>query len=103
MSETTAYRTAGSGRRAQLFVDPVEDAVDESARLLRAELLGDLDRLVDRDLHRHLGCPEHLVDGRAENVAVYDRHAFEVPVLGVLPDDLVSSALVRVRASVARL
>src|SRR5207244_1022088 len=85
------------------FVDPVEDAVDEAARLLRAELLGDLDRLVDHDLRRHLGGAEDLIDGHTQNVAVHDRHALEDPVLGVLLDHLVDLGLVRLRATDERL
>src|SRR5439155_20958642 len=38
-----------SERRPEFFVDAIEQAVDEPARLLGAELLGDLDGLVDRD------------------------------------------------------
>src|SRR2546427_975861 len=56
-SERTAYRTADD-----------QDPVDEAARLLRAELLGDLDRLADHDLGRRVVAPEHLVDGQAQDV-----------------------------------
>src|SRR5262245_41208437 len=38
MSERTAYRT-DSERRAEFFVNAIEQAVDEPARLLGAELL----------------------------------------------------------------
>src|SRR5262249_58952119 len=39
---------------AKLLAAAVEDAVDERRRLVRAEALGDLDRLVDRHLRRHV-------------------------------------------------
>ncbi len=81
-----------SARR--LARDPIQDAVDEPARLLGPELLGDLDRLVDGDLGGHLGVPEQLVDGRAQDVAVHGRHALEIPVLRGLGDEGVDLALV---------
>src|SRR5687768_14467225 len=89
MSERTAYRTSSLRRRTELAVDAVEDAVDEAARLPRAELLGDLDRLVDDHLGRRFRAPAKLVHREAEDVAVHDGHAIEVPVLGVAGDDVV--------------
>src|SRR5690348_14014226 len=76
MSDRIAYRTSRrSGGRAQLLVDAVEDAVDEAARLPRAELLGDLDGLVDGHLGRYLILIQELVHGQAQDVAVDHRHA----------------------------
>ena len=41
-----------------------EDAVDEAGRVGAAVLLGQLDRLVDRDLGRDVLAVEHLVERR---------------------------------------
>src|SRR5262245_7526741 len=104
MSERTAYRTgADSERRAEFFVDAIEQAVDEPARLLGTELLGDLDGLVDRDLRRHVGIPQELVDREPQDVAVDDRHALDVPVLGELREGVVDLGLIRLRAPDERL
>src|SRR5262245_46585780 len=83
----------------ELFVNAVEHAVDEAARLLRPELLGDLDGLVDGDLWRHVLGPQELVEGQPEDVAVDHGHSLEVPVLGELRDDLVDLSLVRLGAA----
>src|ERR687891_904815 len=96
MSDRIAYRTTppvSGGRGTMLAQDPVQHAVDEPARLGRPELLGDLDGLVDGGLGRHLGLPEQLVHRHPEDVAVHHRHAVEVPVLGVLREELVDLAL----------
>ena len=74
--------------------DPVEDAVDEPARLGGAVPLGQLERLVDGDLGRDLGAEEHLVGAQPEDVAVDGGHAVEPPVLGHLRDHLVDLGLV---------
>src|SRR5215470_730723 len=104
MSDSTAYRTgADSERRTEFFVDAIEQAVDESARLLGPELLGDLDRLVDRDLRRHLGRPQELVDRQPEDVAVDDGHPLEVPVLRELRDRVIDLRLVRLHAADERI
>src|SRR5215470_4728976 len=87
MSDRIAYRTGRrSGGRAELLVNAVEDAVDETARLPGAELLRDLDGLVDGDLGRDLALLEQLVHGEPQDVAIDDRHPVEIPVLGVLRD-----------------
>src|SRR5437667_9088569 len=93
-SESTAYRTHASAGGPQLFVDAVEDSVAEAARLLRAELLRHLERLVDGDLGRHVTGPENLEDAFAQDVPVHHRHALELPVLRVLGDQLVDLLLV---------
>src|SRR6185436_18769983 len=62
--------------------DVVEDAVDKGAGVLGGELLGDVDRLVDRDQGRDVLSIEELVGRQAEDVAVDRRHALELPVLG---------------------
>src|SRR5438034_11281739 len=80
-------------------MDAVEDAVDEAARLARAELLGDLDRLVDDDLRRRVRAPAELVDGETEDVAIDHGHPVEVPVLREARDDVVDLALARLRAA----
>src|SRR5262245_38820235 len=99
MSESTAYRTGtGSEGRTELFVNAIQQAVDEPARLLGAELLGDLDGLVDRDLRRHVRRVEQLVDRKPENVAVDDGHPVEVPVLRELRDRVIDLRLVRLGA-----
>src|SRR5262245_28543425 len=89
-------RTLAGG--PELFVHAVEDAVDEPARFLRAELLRDLDRLVDHDPGRRLAHPQELEDTLSENVAVDDGHPVDVPVLRVLRDHLVDLPLVQLRA-----
>src|SRR5207249_701402 len=94
MSESTAYRTPHSDRGAKFFVHPVEDPVDESARILRAELLGDLDGLVDRDLRRHLPRPQELEGGETEDVAIDDGHPLQIPMFGELGEHLVNLGLV---------
>src|SRR5919201_1355626 len=94
ISDRMAYRTAGgSGGGPQLFADPVQNSVDEAARLLRAELLGDLDGLVDGDLGGHVA-GEQLVHGHAQDVPVHHGHPIEFPVLGVLPDELIRLFLI---------
>src|SRR5882724_1623868 len=99
MSESTAYRTGqASERRTEFFVNAIEQAVDEPARLLGAELLGDLDGFVDRDLRRHVRHPQELVDGEPKDVAVDDGHPIEIPVLGELHDGVVDLRLIRLRA-----
>ena len=65
--------------------------------------LRDLERLVDRDLGRHLGRPPQLEDGLAEDVAVDHRHALELPVLRVAADQLVDLGLVALRPPHERL
>src|SRR5437879_13325787 len=85
-----AYLTGGAcSGRTQLPVDAVEHAVDEPARLRRAELLGDLDGLVDGDLARHRGLAEQLVDGHPQYIAADHGHAVAVPVPPALGDDRV--------------
>src|SRR3990172_8430131 len=74
---------------AELFVDPIQDAVDEPAGLLGAELLRHLDGLVDGHLGRDVRRPEQLEDAGAEDVAIHHGHPLQVPVLGVLGDQLV--------------
>src|SRR5919106_2367630 len=96
MSDRIAYRTSGpaSGGGGTMFAqDAVQHAVDEPARLRCPELLGDLDRLVDGGLRRHLGLPEQLVHRHAQDVAIDHGHAVEVPVLGVLGQERVDLAL----------
>src|ERR1051326_2034647 len=100
MSERTAYRTSARLRgRPQLAMDAIENAVDEPARLRGAELLGDLDGLVDHDLGGRLRAPAHLVAGEPQDVAVDGRHPLEVPVLGEPRDDVVDLLLRRLRAA----
>src|SRR6185436_14002358 len=71
-------------RRAQPNV--VQDPVDERAGVLGGELLGDVDRLVDRDEGRDILAVEEFVGGQPQDVAVDRRHALELPVLGDLLD-----------------
>src|SRR5262249_57862369 len=74
--------------------DPVEDAVDESARLGGGVPLGQLERLVEGDPRRYLGAVEHLVSPQPQDVAVDGRHAIEPPVLGDLGDHGIDPRLV---------
>src|SRR6185369_1298063 len=96
---TDLERAPGLAGRPMLFVDAVEDAVDEAARFLRAEFLGDLDRLVDDDLRGGFAHPEELEDALPEDVPVDHRHPVELPVLGVLRDELVDLRLVQLGAA----
>src|SRR6185369_14352967 len=96
---TDLERAPGLAGRPMLFVDAVEDAVDEAARFLRAELLGHLDRLVDHDLRGGFAHPEELEDALPEDVPVHHRHPVELPVLGVLRDELVDLRLVQLGAA----
>ena len=57
--------------------------------------LGQLERLVDRDLGGDVGAVEHLVCSQPEDVAVDRGHAVDSPVLGHLGDQRVDPALVR--------
>src|SRR5258705_11905068 len=56
------------------FQNTVEDAVDELRRFVVAELLGDLDGLVDHDQLRRLAFVQKLVDRQTDDVAVDDGH-----------------------------
>src|SRR5689334_19148087 len=93
----------GSGSGRLLFVDAIEDPVDEAARLVGAELLRHLEGLVDRHLRGHAGAPQQLEDALPEDVAIDHRHALELPVLGVARDQLVDLALVHLGAPHQRL
>src|SRR5215470_9407248 len=88
-----------SGWRAKFLVDAIEDAVDEAAGLVRAELLGHLERLVDRHLGWHVLHPEDLEHALPQDVAIDHRHAIEIPVLGELRDELVDLRLVEFGAA----
>src|SRR5688572_27683317 len=83
---------SGGGRL--FLVDAIQDPVDEAAGLVGAELLRDLERLVDRHLGRHAGRPAQLEDRLPEDVAVHHRHPLELPVLRVALDQLVDLGLV---------
>src|SRR6185295_13303102 len=89
--------------RPQLSVDAIEKSVDEPAGLPGAELLGDLEGLVDRDLGRNLHHPHQLEHALAEDIAIHHRHAVEIPVLGELRDDLVDLLLMLLGAPHQRL
>src|SRR5438874_1514390 len=67
---STANCQPASRGKIVAFQNPVEDAVDELRRLLRAEFLGDLDGLVDDDQLRRVRLVQELVDGHADDVAV---------------------------------
>src|SRR5687767_7749721 len=71
------------------FQYPVEDAVDELAGLLRAELFRDLDGLVDDHELGRVRLVEKLVDGHADDVAIDGGHARQAPVLGLSLDHVV--------------
>src|SRR4029077_14173788 len=88
----------GSGSGRLLFVDAIEDPVDEAARLVGAELFRHLEGPVDRHLRGPPGAPQQLEDALPEDVAIDHRHALELPVLGVARDQLVDLALVHLGA-----
>src|SRR6266436_682780 len=96
-------RALGSGSGRLLFVDAIEDPVDEAARFVGAELLRHLEGLVDRHLRGDAGSPQQLEDALAEDVAVDDRHPLELPVLRVATDQLVDLGLVHLGAAHERL
>src|SRR5712691_5336084 len=70
---------------------PAEDAVDEPPGIFAGEGLGQLDRLVDGGLRRHLPVDRDLVDRDAQDDAVHLRHLLEPPVLGGLAQDRVEA------------
>src|SRR5205085_11264924 len=77
---STANRQPGRSRsQIVAFENPVEYAVDELRRLLRAEFLGDLDGLVDDDQLRRVALVQEFVDRHADDVAVDHRHALQPP------------------------
>ena len=61
--------------------DRAEDAVDEAGRVGAAVLLGDLDRLVDRDLGRDVVAVLDLVQRDPHHVALQRRDPVELPAL----------------------
>src|SRR5579862_1188715 len=66
--------------------DVVQDAVHERTRVLRRELLRDVDRFFDRDQRRDVVPVQELEGRQAQDVAVDRRHALELPVLRDLLD-----------------
>ena len=76
------------GRR-QCLPNRVQDAVDESYRLVTAERSCELERFVDDNLRRGLRVRQQLADGQAQHQAVDHRHAFEPPVVRVRDEQLV--------------
>ena len=58
-------------------------------RVRGAELLGGLDRLVDRHLRGHVGDVQELGERHAQDVALERRDPVERPALRVAPDQLV--------------
>ena len=67
---------------APLAHDRAEDPVDEPGSVGAAVLLGDLDRLVDRDLGRHVGVLD-LIQRHPHHVEVERRQAVDRPALRV--------------------
>src|SRR5262245_16777090 len=88
-----------SGWGAKLFVDAIEEAVDEAAGLVGAELLRHLECLVDRHLGWHVLHPQNLEHALPQDIPINDRHPVELPVLGELRDELVDLRLVKLRAA----
>src|SRR5262249_9696595 len=86
--------TGGGILRAELPPDPVEETVDEAGGLLGRKAPRDLERLLDGDVRRDLDAPEQIQDPSPKDVAVHDRHAVELPVLGEARDQLVDLRLV---------
>src|SRR3954453_4368659 len=88
-----------AAREGVLLQQAVQQAVHEAARLLGAELLGQLDGLVEH--HELGGVPlvEHLEDGEAQDVAVHGGHSLGLPVVGLTADHLVDPLLVLDRAA----
>src|SRR5215472_1515649 len=67
----------------------IEDAVDESARLLRSEFLRELNRLVQNHLTRKVIAMRELPSAEAQDIAVHAGHAFDTPVGRRFGDSLV--------------
>src|SRR3954453_7316678 len=88
-----------AAREGVLLQQAVQQAVHEAARLLGAELLGQLDGFVEH--HELGGVPlvEHLEDGQAQDVAVHRRHALQPPVVGLAADQVVDPLAVVHRAA----
>src|SRR3989344_4841226 len=76
-------------RLAELLVNGAKDPVDEAARGVAAEGLGEFDGLVDGDLRRDLGSvgEEELVEPEPQKIAVDRRDAFKGPLGRSLHDD----------------
>ena len=60
----------------------IQHAVDELDGFFAGELAGQFERFVD-DYDRRRVEGHHLVDGEAEDVAVYGGHALDAPVFGM--------------------
>ena len=59
--------------------DAAQNAVDKARGLVGAKGLGKLHGLIDGHGHRDVVLLDHLVEGKAQDVAVHDGHAEEAP------------------------
>jgi len=62
----------------------VEDSIDESPGVLRAESLTDLDSLVNGNLRGDILAVEKLIDCDSEDVSIDLSHTTHLPVLSIL-------------------
>ena len=88
-----------SVRRAEVGGQRGQDTVDEAAAVVGREALGQLDRLVDDDGHRHVGPLGELEGAEAQHVEVEHRHPLERPARGPGGDRLVEAGPVLVDAA----
>ena len=65
-------------------MDLVEDAVDELAGFQIAEFLGQFHGFVDGHLGRDIVGVQQLINAQTQDIAVDDRHAFDLPVGGIV-------------------
>src|SRR2546422_8943752 len=78
----------------QLVEHGVQDSVDELSAVLRAEGLGDLDRLVDGDLGGNVGKIKKLADAHLQKELVDDRDPVVLPVSDLCLDEAFDFRLV---------
>ena len=79
-----------------MLVDLVEDAVDEFAGFKIAIFLGQLNRLINRDFGRDIRGVLQLIHPHAENIAINDRHALDLPIGGIFRDLVVNGLQIRI-------
>ncbi len=107
-ASSSTYRTPSRSTSSPSIVAPdqaagsptaaPEDPVDEARRVGAAVLLGELDRLVDRDLDRDLVVVERLLQRHPHDRALQGRDPLQRPALGVARDQLVELGAVRLGA-----
>jgi hypothetical protein len=72
---------------AEAVCDLIEDSIDESSRVFRAESLPDVDRLIDSHLRWDVVGAKELIDSYPKDASIDPRHAAHFPVLRVALDE----------------